>query len=81
MKITYTPNPLRTIVELDDHEKEIFKLKLKIDELEENLGSASLSLDPKKPCLITTSRSYRAATLATARASQCPAASATLSAS
>jgi hypothetical protein len=47
MKITYTPNPLRTIVELDEHEQEIFKLKIKISELEEAMGSASLYLDPK----------------------------------
>lgn len=47
MKITYTPNPLRTIVELDEHEQEIFKLKLKISELEEAMGSASVYLDPK----------------------------------
>ena len=29
MKITYTPNPLNTIVELDEHEIELFRLKLK----------------------------------------------------
>lgn len=47
MKITYTPNPLNTIIELDEHEKEVLKLKIKIRELEESLGSASVLLDPK----------------------------------
>jgi hypothetical protein len=56
MKITYTPNPLNTIVELDEHEQEIFKLKLKISELEEAMGSASLYLDPKNASWIMTRR-------------------------
>lgn len=47
MKITYTPNPLNTIIELDEHEQEVFKLKLRIHELEEDLGSAAVYLDPK----------------------------------
>lgn len=47
MKITYTPNPLRTIIELDDHEKEVFKLKLKIEQLEEDIFAAAYELDPK----------------------------------
>jgi hypothetical protein len=47
MKITYTPNPLSTIIELDEHEKEILRLKIKVNELEEHLGSASILLDPK----------------------------------
>ena len=47
MKITYTPNPLNTIIELDEQEQEMFKLKIKVKELEENLGSAAVYLDPK----------------------------------
>jgi len=47
MKITYTPNPLDTIIELDEHEKEIFRLKIKVNLLEEDLGSAAIYLDPK----------------------------------
>jgi len=33
MKIIYAPNPLRTIIELDDHEKKEFWYKLKIEEM------------------------------------------------
>ena len=47
MKITYNKNPLKTVVELDDYEKEVFRLKIKVKELEEDLGSASIYLDPK----------------------------------
>lgn len=47
MKITYTPNPLSTVIELDDHEKEILRLKIKINLLEEDLGSAAVCLNPK----------------------------------
>lgn len=35
MKITYTPNPLATIIELDDHDKEVLRLKLIVDTLTE----------------------------------------------
>jgi len=44
MKITYTPNPLNTIVELDDHELEVFRLKLKLKEYEDLLFSAHFHL-------------------------------------
>ena len=44
MKITYTPNPLATKVELDDFEKEMFKLKLKIKEMEDDMFSAHFRL-------------------------------------
>lgn len=44
MKITCTPNPLNTIIELDDHEKEVFKLKLRIEAYEDMLFSAHWSL-------------------------------------
>lgn len=44
MKITYTPNPLNTIVELDEHEIELFRLKLKIEQYEEMIFSAHWGL-------------------------------------
>jgi hypothetical protein len=47
MKITYNKNPLLTTIELDDHEKEVFRLKLKIKELEETVFSAHFHLTEK----------------------------------
>jgi hypothetical protein len=47
MNIIWNKNPLDTIVELTDHEKEIFKLKIKIHELEEDLGTAAVYLNPQ----------------------------------
>lgn len=51
MKITYTPNPLETIVELDEHEREMFKLKLKLEQLEERIFGAQyhLGMNPYAP--------------------------------
>lgn len=48
MKITYKPNPLETIVELDDHEKQLLKLKIMIEQLEEKIagGQYYLGLNP-----------------------------------
>jgi hypothetical protein len=40
MKITYTPNPLETKVELEDHEKELLRLKIKIEIYEDMLFDA-----------------------------------------
>lgn len=40
MKITYAPNPLDTIVELDEHEIEIFRLKLKLEQYEDMMFGA-----------------------------------------
>ncbi len=40
MKITYTPNPLDTIVELEPHEVELFRLKLKLKQYEDMMFSA-----------------------------------------
>lgn len=48
MKITYNENPLHTTVELDDHEKEVFKLKLKLKEYEEILFDAHFHLQEDK---------------------------------
>lgn len=45
MKITYTPNPLRTTVELDEHEKKEFWYKLKLERYEERMFSAHFSLE------------------------------------
>lgn len=44
MKITYTPNPLETIVELDEQEIELLRLKIKIEQYEELLFSAHWDL-------------------------------------
>ena len=47
MKITYNKNPLLTTIELDEQEKEMFRLKIRIKELEDDMGSAAVFLDPK----------------------------------
>lgn len=44
MKITYTPNPLDTIVELDEHEKQILRLKLKLEKYEDMIFSAHFAI-------------------------------------
>jgi len=44
MKITYTPNPLNTIVELEPHEVELFRLKLKLEIYEDKMFSAHYAL-------------------------------------
>lgn len=44
MKITYTPNPLRTIVELDEHEIEVLRLKLKLEQYEDMMFGAHWDL-------------------------------------
>jgi len=59
MKITYNKNPLKTTVELDDHEKEVFRLKIKVKELEEDLSSASIYLDPKNASWVMNSTPRR----------------------
>lgn len=48
MKIIYNENPLRTSVELDEHDRQIFWLKIKIEELQEKLFSANFSLTEDK---------------------------------
>lgn len=40
MKITYTPNPLNTIIELDEHEQKELWYKIKVNEMEEMLSMA-----------------------------------------
>jgi hypothetical protein len=44
MKIIYNQNPLRSVVELDEHDREVFRLKIKIEEMQERLFSAHFSL-------------------------------------
>lgn len=40
MKITYTPNPLATVVELEPHEAELLKLKLRLERYEDMMFMA-----------------------------------------
>lgn len=46
MKIIWNQNPLRTVVELDEHEKEVLWYKVKIQEMEELLYTAHFHLTP-----------------------------------
>ena len=48
MKIHWAQNPLQTTVELDDHDKEILRLKANVEVLEEHLSEASFHLDEGK---------------------------------
>jgi hypothetical protein len=48
MKINWNKNPLRTTVELDEHEKKEFWYKIKIEEMEESLFAAHFSLQEDK---------------------------------
>lgn len=45
MKITYNENPLRSTVELDETDQTIFRLKIKVEELQDCLGSVQMSLE------------------------------------
>lgn len=44
MKITYSENPLKTTVELDEQDKQVFWLKIKIEELQNRLFSTHFNL-------------------------------------
>jgi hypothetical protein len=44
MKITYTPNPLETIIELNDQEKELLRLKIKLEKYEDRIFEAHFYL-------------------------------------
>jgi len=44
MKITYKENPLATVIELDDHEKEVMRLKLKLEIYEDRAFAAHWAL-------------------------------------
>lgn len=48
MKIIYTPNPLRTVVQLDAHEKKEFWYKIKIEEMGHLLFDAHFYLTENK---------------------------------
>ena len=48
MKITYTPNPQMTKVELSEEEKQTLWFKLKIEEFEEYMYDAHFHLQPNK---------------------------------
>lgn len=50
MKITYTPNPMRTIVELDEHEKKEFWYKTKIDQMQWMLAGGRFYLCHEFDC-------------------------------
>jgi hypothetical protein len=56
MKITYTPNPLNTVIELDAHEQELFKLKLRIEEYENMMFNAHWNLTRSSEYLATLPR-------------------------
>ena len=45
MRIEWARNPLESKIILDDHDKEILKLKIRIQEYEEIIGCAHISLD------------------------------------
>lgn len=48
MKITWAQNPLETVIELDEHEQNVFWYKLKIENLVERLFSVHYEVDYKK---------------------------------
>jgi|SRR5580692_7191686 hypothetical protein len=45
MKIIWTPNPLSTVVELDEHDLSLLWHRLKIERLEERIGQARFDLN------------------------------------
>ena len=45
MQITYKENPLCSTVELDETDQIIFRLKIKVEELQDCLGSVQMSLE------------------------------------
>lgn len=46
MKIVWNKNPLKTTVELTEAEKEVFRLKVRVSEMEEAVGMAVFYLNP-----------------------------------
>jgi hypothetical protein len=42
----YAPNPLRTVIELNDSDRERLRLKIEIEELEERVCGANFHLEP-----------------------------------
>lgn len=58
MKITYNENPLKTTVELDDHDKQVFWLKIKIEELQDRLFDVHFNLQPDDYYDLDRARTY-----------------------
>jgi hypothetical protein len=56
MQIKYQPNPLDTIIELDAHDAEVLRLKIRIGELERRIGSAAYHLEPGEWFNVETAR-------------------------
>lgn len=50
MKITWNKNPLDTVIELDDHEKELLKKTIKLKEYEDMIFFAWFHLDESNKC-------------------------------
>lgn len=48
MKIHWAENPLASIIELDDHDKEVLRLKIKIDQLEDRLFDVYFYAEPSR---------------------------------
>lgn len=48
MKITYTPNPLNTIIELSEEEKKTLWYKIKVEQLQEAIENAEFYLSNQK---------------------------------
>lgn len=46
MRIIWNPNPLDTVVELDEHDKQLLRLRIQIEDLEERMGQAHFDLAP-----------------------------------
>lgn len=46
MKIVWAPNPLRTVVELDDADRTLLRERIKSEEFENIITSAAFALDP-----------------------------------
>ena len=45
MRIIWKPNPLESIVELDDSDRRLLRLRLEVDDLQERIASAHVLLD------------------------------------
>lgn len=48
MKIVWTTNPLNTKVVLDEHDRQVLRLKVKIEDLLDRIGSAAFALDSER---------------------------------
>lgn len=59
MKIIYRQNPLYTIVDLDEHDKQIFWHKLKIEKLQNLIHSAHFILDINDTEFYNAERAYK----------------------